>query len=324
MKLLQDVLAQVGSPLRDVEEGIRTAFDDASHEARRINAHLAQSGGKRIRPILTLMSAKLFTDDLERAIPVGIAAEMIHMATLVHDDVIDGASTRRGNATVNHLWGNHTSVLAGDALLAKALVILVDKTTPEIVRLMADMVYKMCEGEIAQHATLHDLHQSEEEYFQRIEKKTALFFAACCKAGALMGGATAEQADALWAYGRHLGMAFQVVDDLLDVCAEEEVVGKPVGHDLESGVLTLPVLRLLEEEGRSGAAAKILAKGAKMTRSDVERVLAMVRENGAVEYAYGVAERFSNEAKAALQPIPPSETKDLLLHVADTVLTRRF
>lgn len=324
MKLLQDVLAQIGTPLREVEDGIRAAFSDASREAQRINSHLAGSGGKRVRPMLALLSAKLFTDDLGRAIPVGIAAEMIHMATLVHDDVIDRATTRRGNATVNYVWGNHTSVLAGDALLAKALVILVDQTTLEVVRIMAEMIYRMCEGEIAQHATLHDLHQGEDEYFDRIEKKTALFFAACCKAGALMGGATPQQAEALWAYGRHLGMAFQVIDDLLDVSAEEQVVGKPVGHDLESGVLTLPILHLLKEQGEDGAARRIIAKGESMTRSDVERVLAMVRENGAVEYAFGVAKAFSEQAKEALQPIPPSEAKELLLHVVDDVLTRRF
>ena len=211
--------------------------------------HLAESGGKRVRPVLSLLSAASLRGEPEPAIPVAVAAEMIHMATLVHDDVIDRAETRRGRKTVNQIWGNHVSVLAGDALLAKALIILVERTSGEIVRIMSDMIYRMCEGEIAQHASQHDMYQEEQEYFDRIEKKTALFFAACCKAGALMGGASAEQAEALWRYGRHLGMAFQVVDDLLDVSAEAQVVGKPVGNDLRSGILTLPVLHTLRPKG---------------------------------------------------------------------------
>ena len=217
MKLAQEVLAYVGEALLEVEAGLREAIDDASPYSRDVIMHLADSGGKRVRPMLSLLSAQLFGSDPKLAVPVGIASEMIHMATLVHDDVIDRATTRRGRKTVNQIWGNHVSVLAGDALLAKALVILVDSTTSDVVRIMSDMIYRMCEGEIAQHATLHDMHQDDQDYFNRIEKKTALFFAACCKSGALLGGATQRQADAMWAYGRHLGMAFQVVDDLLDV-----------------------------------------------------------------------------------------------------------
>ena len=308
----------------EVEAGLRAAVDDASPMAREVILHLAESGGKRVRPMLSLLSAASFSDDLKPAIPVAIASEMIHMATLVHDDVIDRAETRRGRKTVNHVWGNHVSVLAGDALLAKALVILVDHTTSEIVRIMSDMIYRMCEGEIAQHASLHDIHQEDRHYFDRIEKKTALFFAACCKAGALMGGADPGQAEAMWAYGRHLGMAFQVVDDLLDVSAEAEVVGKPVGNDLRSGILTLPVLHSLKMEGYQGEATALIGKKDEMTPDDIERVLGLVRARGSVEYSFEVAKGFSEQAKAALEPLSPSEAKELLIQIADEVLTRKF
>ena len=166
MKLAQEVLAYVGEALLEVEAGLREAIDDASPYSRDVIMHLADSGGKRVRPMLSLLSAQLFGSDPKLAVPVGIASEMIHMATLVHDDVIDRATTRRGRKTVNQIWGNHVSVLAGDALLAKALVILVDSTTSDVVRIMSDMIYRMCEGEIAQHATLHDMHQDDQDYFQ--------------------------------------------------------------------------------------------------------------------------------------------------------------
>lgn len=324
MNLVHEVLSHVGDNLREVEEGLRKALQDASPQARKVVMHLAESGGKRVRPMLAIMSAQLFDGVGRSATPVGIAAELIHMATLVHDDVIDHASVRRGRKTVNHIWGNHVSVLAGDALLAKALVLLVDETDLSVVRIMSEMVYRMCEGEIAQHATLFDTEQDEAMYFDRIEKKTALFFAACCESGALMGGATPEQSRALWTYGRHLGMAFQVIDDLLDVSAEAQVVGKPVGHDLASGVLTLPVLHAIHRLGRRGEAAALINKGTAMTRVDVDRVIEFVKDSGAIEYAFEVAKAFSEEAKAALKELPANETRQLLYAIADSTITREF
>jgi len=325
VKLAQELFSLIGEALVEVEAGLRAALDDASPHAREVLMHLAESGGKRVRPVLSLLSAASLRGEPEPAIPVAVAAEMIHMATLVHDDVIDRAETRRGRKTVNQIWGNHVSVLAGDALLAKALIILVERTSGEIVRIMSDMIYRMCEGEIAQHASQHDMYQEEQEYFDRIEKKTALFFAACCKAGALMGGASAEQAEALWRYGRHLGMAFQVVDDLLDVSAEAQVVGKPVGNDLRSGILTLPVLHTLRAEGYRGEAAALIGKGEAITGPEIQRVLELVRTRGSVEYAFDVARRFTEQAKEALSDFEGSgDVKEMLLQIADGVLNRSF
>lgn len=324
LNLAQDVLDHVGGPLRDVEHGIRTALNDASPEAQALTRHLTESGGKRVRPLLALLSGRLFTAELRPVVPVGIAAELIHMATLVHDDVIDRAATRRGRWSVPHLWGNHASVLAGDALLARALVILVDETNREIVRVMADMIYRMCEGEIAQHATLRNTEQSEADYFARIEKKTALFFAACCQAGAIAAGASHEASQALWHYGRNLGMAFQVVDDMLDLSAEEQVVGKPVGHDVISGVLTLPVLLLLQDERYRSRASSLIAKGETISRSDVQALAGWAHEAGAIERTFDVARSFAAKAKEAIADVPQGPTWQLLQAIADRVLTRRF
>ena len=198
MKLALDgIMREMSGPMNEVERELRAMFADASGEAQEVALHLVEGGGKRVRPLMTLLGARLFSEDAGPAVPIAVAAEMIHMATLVHDDVIDKAETRRGRETVNARWSDHTAVLAGDALLARALVLLVDRTTPEVVRIMSDMVYRMCEGEIAQQNSMFDIDQSEETYLQRIEKKTALFFAACCQTGGLIQGASPSEANAL-------------------------------------------------------------------------------------------------------------------------------
>ncbi|HLT58243.1 MAG TPA: polyprenyl synthetase family protein [Limnochordales bacterium] len=324
MQVVEAVLADIGPYLQAVEQQLRTAMDDSGAETRDIALHLIESGGKRIRPIMTLLSARVFARDVQRAVPLGVAAELIHMATLVHDDVIDEANTRRGRPTVNSRWGNHSAVLAGDCLLAKALVILVDHSTPEIVRIMSDMILRMCDGEIQQKASLGRLDQTEEDYYRRIEKKTALFFAACCQSGALLHGATPDQARALAEYGRNIGMAFQVVDDLLDVSGEAAVVGKPVGSDLAAGVLTLPVIYLLQQDGMRERVEAILGGGTAIDAQQVQAVLELVRSNGAIEYSRQVAAAFAQRAQKELEALPAGEGRELLALIADELLQRAY
>lgn len=320
---LMEIMNEVGEPLQQVEEQLHAALDDASGPARDVALHLIKGGGKRARPMLTLLAARLFGEDLSRAIPVAVAAEMIHVATLVHDDVIDGAATRRGRPTVNNLWNAQVAVLTGDTLLAKALVLLVDRTSPRIVRIMSDMIYRMCEGEIAQHASAFDPNQTEQDYFERIEKKTALFFAACCEAGALVNGATDEQAGAARAYGRNIGMAFQVIDDLLDVTASPEVLGKPVGSDLAAGVLTLPVLHVLGQPATEQWVHDVIANPP-LSPDEIERILTLIRNNGTIEYTQSVAGAFVRQAKEELTRLPDGPARRLLASVADLVVERDF
>src|SRR5690625_3461380 len=156
---LNGIMREMNGPMKEVEQELRTMFSDASGEAQKVALHLVKGGGKRVRPLMTLLGARLFSENAEPAVPIAVAAEMIHMATLVHDDVIDRADTRRGRETVSARWGEHTAVLAGDALLARALVILVDRATPQVVRIMSDMIYRMCEGEIAQQNAMFDPNQ---------------------------------------------------------------------------------------------------------------------------------------------------------------------
>lgn len=324
MQVVERVLADLGPYLEAVERELRQASDDSGPQMREITRHMVEAGGKRLRPILTLLSARVFGDDLEKTVPIAAAAELIHMATLAHDDVIDEATTRRGALTVNSRWDNHTAVLAGDVLLARALVMLVDHGSPAIVRIMADMIRRMCDGEIEQKASLNRLDQTEADYFDRIEKKTALFFAACCESGALHQGAEPHHVRALAEYGRDIGMAFQVVDDLLDVSGEAEVVGKPTGNDLAAGVITLPVLYLLRQDGEAGRRARELLREAPYTRAQIDEVLALVRQNGAVEYSRKVAEDFARRAREHLLELPASPGRDMLADVADELLRRVY
>lgn len=320
---LVDIMNVVGEPLQKVEEELQAALSDASGPTQEVAMHLIKGGGKRARPMMTLLAARLFGEDLTRAIPVAAAAEMIHVATLVHDDVIDGATTRRGRPTVNSVWNGQVAVLTGDTLLAKALVLLVDRTSPRIVRIMADMIYRMCEGEIAQNASTFDTNQTEQDYYDRIEKKTALFFAACCEAGALVNGATDEQAAAARSYGRNIGMAFQVIDDLLDVTASPEVLGKPVGSDLAAGVLTLPVLHILGQPTTEPWVHETIANPP-LSPEGVERILALIRNNGTIEYTQSVAGAFVRQAKEELNRLPEGPARTLLDSVADLVVQRDF
>lgn len=324
MKLALDgIMREMSGPMNEVERELRAMFADASGAAREVALHLVEGGGKRVRPLVTLLGARLFSEDAGPAVPIAVAAEMIHMATLVHDDVIDKAETRRGRETVNARWSDHTAVLAGDALLARALVLLVDRTTPEVVRIMSDMVYRMCEGEIAQQNSMFDLEQSEEAYLRRIEKKTALFFAACCQTGGLIQGASPSEANALWNYGLNIGMAFQIVDDMLDITAAEEVLGKPVGSDLASGVLTLPVIYLISQKEVPEWVRETLSSPP-LSPEHVQDIIELVRGNGALDYTESVAASFIAKAKNHLLDLPAGEVNDFLGVVADGVLTRQF
>lgn len=321
--LYRQIVALVHEPMRETEARLHAAFDDAPPEARAMALHLVEGGGKRVRPLLVLLSARLFNEDVSAAIPVAVAAELMHMATLVHDDVIDDAATRRGRPTAGRIWGNVNAVLSGDALLARALVMLTRESQPRIVEIMSEMLYRMCEGEIVQNARAMDPSQEEHDYFDRIERKTALFFGACCQSGALAVGATPEAAQRLWHFGRSVGMAFQIIDDLLDVVSDERTLGKPAGQDLAEGILTLPVLYLLKHP-RHGRTVRPLLNGGAPGAEEIEAILRLARENGAQEYTYETALRFAGEAKTWLDELPATPLRQVLASVADFSVERRL
>ncbi len=321
MNVIGRVRELLGEELDRVERLLEEVLSATEGLGSQTSVHLLKAGGKRIRPVVTLLAGRVFEAPVQRLVPIAAAAEMIHMATLVHDDVIDRAETRRGRPTVNAIWGNYSAVLTGDFMLARAMSLIVDQEHPRVLKVMSDMIYEMCEGEIAQHEAKGRLDQTQQEYFRRIGKKTARFFQACCESGALLGRAEPHHVEAIGRFGYLLGMAFQVVDDLLDVAGDEAVMGKPAGSDLADGVLTLPVLYLLEDR-RYRSRVEALLSRIPPEPAAVERILQLVRENGALRYTEAVARRLAQEALDALQAVPRGPATALLEAITAGLVNR--
>lgn len=283
--------------------------------------HLLKAGGKRLRPAFALLAAKFHRYDLATVLPLAMALELIHMATLVHDDVVDAAQTRRGTPTVKALWGNRVSTHTGDFVLARALILVSEYPNEMIPRELARACVLMAEGELLQleGANRPDLRQ----YLKRIKGKTAVLIEAACKLGAVASGAPPSIYRPLGRYGYYLGMAFQITDDILDMVADERRLGKPVGGDLRQGVITLPVIYALKRSPEAETLAAIIARREK-TPEDIKEAIRITREGGGIDFAFRVAERYLAKARAQLERLPAIPARDTLACIADFVRMRSF
>jgi octaprenyl-diphosphate synthase len=277
-------------------------------------------GGKRIRPALLLLAGRLCGHRSERAVMLGAVVEFIHTATLLHDDIIDDATTRRGRQSVNRRWGNDATVLLGDLLYSKSMGMALSQDNLKILRLLSDVTVRMTEGELLAMARRGNLRVTQEEHLDLIRRKTANLFSASTQIGALLAGAPPEREQALAAYGLNLGVCFQMIDDLLDFTGDERLLGKPVGSDLREGCLTLPVIIVLRREG---AAAKRLHRMLQDGAS-VDQVLRLVHDEGALGEARGMAERYAEAARRSLDVFEPSPFRDALLAAPDFILEREL
>ncbi len=289
----------------------------------KISTHLVEAGGKRIRPALCFLTAHCGSFDRARVMPLAVAIEIIHMSTLVHDDVIDEAATRRGVATANAKWGNQTAVLSGDYLFAKAFSLVIEAGySHKVLKILSDVICDLSEGEIIQNKETYCVPRDIDGYRARIAKKTANFLAASCQTGGMICDMEESFVQAMREYGYCIGMAFQITDDILDITASSKQIGKPAGNDIRQGIVTLPVMRALDESPESGELEAILRNPA-MADADVERALAIVRATDAVEYAYGEAKSYLERAVAAL-PEMPSELRQAYKAVATFIGERNF
>ena len=290
-----------------------------------IGMHLVKSGGKRLRPALYLLAAKAGESfEQEKAMPLAAAIELIHMASLVHDDVIDCAQTRRGAATANAKWGNQIAVLTGDHMFARAFSLVSNKGYSEAVgEGLSSLVQGLCAGEILQDSTLYEAGLDTAEYERRIAMKTADFLATCCELGAIVGGASPETCEKLKAYGKAIGMAFQITDDLLDVTGEEKRIGKPAGNDIRQGVVTLPVIRALDTSPDREELREIVTNRA-MTDEGVHRAVEIVRASDGVEAARKRAGEYLEEARSALPETLSEEARTAFLEAAVYIGNRDF
>lgn len=317
------LFAAIETELRQVETAIEGALATRDRLVGEVSTHLLRAGGKRIRPALVLLAAKFPGYQLENIIPVAVAVELIHMATLVHDDVVDSADMRRGRPTVNAVWNNPVSVLTGDYLFARSFAILAETGNPRVVGLMANVVFEMSKGELVQMASYFDTDQTEDDYYSRIAQKTGYLIAESCRLGAIMGGAGEPQVEALYQYGLGVGLSFQIADDLLDYMGSAGTVGKPVCGDLKEGILTLPVLHALQHSQHRRELRDIIASRS-IGDTEVNRVKEILEEAGSFAYAREQAQRHLAAALAQLDQVPELATRETLRTLADFVINRQF
>jgi octaprenyl-diphosphate synthase len=282
------------------------------------------SGGKRIRPAVLLLASRLTGYTGDRAVLNAAVIEFIHTATLVHDDIIDGAETRRGRLAAHSRWGSDVTVLAGDYLYIRSMAMALTQDTLEIVRLLCEATLRMIEGELYQLTKTGDAAISEEEHLEIIRRKTAYLFSGCAEIGGLLGACTPERQRALREYGFNLGIAFQIVDDLLDYTADESSLGKPIGGDLREGKVTLPIILLRD---RAGADVTAMLHEIVATRSVTPESWRTIRDllvrHGALDAAYERALDYATRARTELtRAFPPSPDRDSLVALADYVLGR--
>ncbi|MCE5284859.1 MAG: polyprenyl synthetase family protein [Pelosinus sp.] len=287
-----------------------------------VGDHLQQAGGKRLRPALYLICAKSCTNKAA-LMPMATAIEMLHMATLVHDDVIDNAATRRGISTANIRWGNHVAVLAGDYLFAKAFSSIANHVNCSMLQVLTDVIGSLCEGEIEQFKYCFNPAVTEEQYLRRIAKKTADLIAASCELGGISAGFKDEEVAALKRYGYCIGLAFQITDDLLDITASAVQVGKPVGNDLGQGIVTMPAIYALQNSAHKAELAEIIDKP-EISAEEIQRGLAIINECGAVEYSCRQVERYLEEAKSVLPACLSPEVKETLINIAEYIGRRDY
>ncbi len=281
--------------------------------------YLSRGGGKRLRPLLLLLSGRLWGAPLEELLPLAVAAEFIHMATLVHDDVIDRAEFRRGRDTLNRLHGDFVAVIGGDYLFARAFSLIARAGRPRVMEVMARAVSVMCQGEIDQHLAAFDLARTEAHYYQTISRKTAHFIGEICRVGGMVAGCSPEEEAALRDYGWHLGMAFQIIDDLLDFTSSPGRLGKPVLTDIRAGVYTLPLIRALSREEVKSAVTRLREDG-----DGWGEIARLVAESGGVRYARQRARWHGRRAGEALRFLPPGAERDLMEEMISSILERKF
>jgi octaprenyl-diphosphate synthase len=320
-------LAQIFEPIRAdlgaVEREFLRHVESRVELIPQIGKYIQTSGGKRVRPAVLLMASRLAGYTGDRAVLYASVVEFIHTATLVHDDIIDDSELRRGRLAVHSRWGNDITVLLGDYLYIKSMAMALTQDSLDVIRLLCDVTLRMIEGELYQLTKAGDVDITEDEHFEIIRRKTAYLFSGCAQIGGKLGNVSAEQEEALRQYGFNLGIAFQLVDDLLDFTADEEILGKPIGGDLREGKVTLPIIYLLQRsDGSASDLVRRIVNDRTVTPEGWREVKQLLAEHRATDAAYRRAVEFAAAAKACLSVFPPTPERDALHALPDYVLAR--
>ena len=294
-----------------IEEKLVEVLGDSRGTVRDICFHILNAGGKRVRPLLVWYSGLMFGTDSEDLIRTAVAVELIHMASLIHDDIIDGAEIRRNRPTVQKKWGNHRAVLGGDYLFAKSFGLLADSGLLKPLGIMVRAVQDMCQGEISQDEDQFNPKVSRECYYDRITKKTAVLLEASCKAGALVGGASEQQTESIGRFGLNLGLAFQIIDDILDLCGDESKMGKPKYTDLIKGNLTLPIFLLMEQPQYREWLLGVL-EGQDLSQRTLAEIEGAVKKSGVMRQAFQIGVSHLGQARGILGEFPESLARQFM------------
>lgn len=283
--------------------------------------HILQTRGKRVRPAIVLLSATFHTYNLDYLVPLAAAIELLHTATLIHDDLIDNSATRRGTPTLNSLTSRSVTVLVGDYLFAHAAALCTETQNVRVMQVFGRTLMTICDGELRQIFTAGQWRQSRDEYYEKIERKTASLLRTAAETGAILSGAPEDEIAALRRYGYNLGMAFQIVDDVLDFVGDEATLGKPVGSDLRQGTITLPTIRLLEEDPDHPAIRRIFDDG-DASGPAVDEAVGVVLESSGIAFALEEARRFARLAVDSLSGLTASPGRSALETLAEYVVSR--
>jgi octaprenyl-diphosphate synthase len=321
--LKQKILTAVTSDLHAIETALSDHLNPHFDLVGRVAGHILFAGGKRLRPLLMVLTARACGYPGSHASKYAVIFEYLHAATLLHDDVVDGGELRRGSQAAHQAWDSPTAVLTGDFLLARALSLAADTGLPEVIRTIAAITEQMSQGEIEQLNRKGDLSLNEDDYLEVIRCKTAVLFQGACRTGALISDSSQDQVQAFGDYGYHLGMAFQMADDLLDYTPNSNILGKKVGADLREGKLTLPVIYALGricEDDRRWMIDLIQAQS--FSTEEFERLIALLQDHGGISYTRQRAVEHVDQAKKALNPFPNSAERSVLMDIADYALLR--
>ncbi len=321
--LKERVAALVGDDLQSAEAEIRRQLDSPVALIQEMGGYIAGAGGKRLRPMLLLLAARLAGARGPRAVRLACVVELLHTATLIHDDVVDQAPLRRGRPSANAQWGDDASVLVGDHLYSKSFAMLVYDNDRGVMEALARATVSMTEAEVLQLECKRAGITTETDYLRIITQKTASFISACCRIGGLLGALPPAQVDALTRYGLDIGVAFQISDDSLDFIADPERFGKAIGGDLREGKLTLPLIATLQRASRDDVEhVRALLKRRALSAEALEEIRRLVVEHDGVGYARAQAAVRAQAAKDHLAPFAPSAERDILSLIADFVVDR--
>ncbi|MBI3752638.1 MAG: polyprenyl synthetase family protein [Deltaproteobacteria bacterium] len=322
---IQEAYDIIRQDLKDVEQEFRKNLDSDVHLIRKVGEYILNNGGKRLRPSLLLLSAKLCGYQGDRHIPLAAVTEFIHTATLLHDDVVDNAGMRRGKAAANTLWGSGASILVGDFLFSKSFCLTVADGDLNILKVLSRTTTRMAEGEVQQLLKGSDAQATEADYLAVVTNKTASLISATCQIGAILGKTPMEKENALAGYGMDLGIAFQLVDDCLDYTSSNEELGKAIGNDLREGKMTLPLIYTIKNAAAAEKEEILMAlESDELKDSQLAAVMGLINKYKGIAYTLSMARQHIEKAKTCLNTFEPNLERAALMALADYVVERTY